>query len=244
MVAGLFRDVAEVRQSVQDERLSRTFWMRGFSPPGSVVVLAVSRQAGANAVEVANSVKALFPELRASLPGSITLVPVFDRSQSIVNSVADVKFTLVIAFMLVVMVIYVFLGRATDTLIPVVALPLSLLLTFAVMYMLNFSINNLTLMALTLAIGFLVDDAIVFLENVVRRAEHGESIKAAYNTAGEISFTILSMTLSLAAVFIPLVFLPGLLGRIFREFSATIIIAILASVLFANADAAMCAHSW
>jgi len=226
------RDVADVRQSVQDERLSRTFWIRGFNPPGSVVVLAVSRQAGANAVEVANSVKALFPELRASLPGSITLVPVFDRSQSIVNSVADVKFTLVVAFILVVMVIYVFLGRATDTLIPAVALPLSLLLTFAVMQVLNFSINNLTLMALTLAIGFLVDDAIVFLENVVRRAEHGESIvKAAYNTAGEISFTILSMTLSLAAVFIPLVFLPGLLGRIFREFSVTIIVAILASGL-------------
>src|SRR5712691_8689828 len=226
------RDVADVRQSVQDERLSRTFWIRGFNPPGSVVVLAVSRQAGANAVEVANSVKALFPELNASLPGSITLVPVFDRSQSIVNSVADVKFTLVIAFMLVVMVIYVFLGRATDTLIPAVALPLSLLLTFAVMYMLNYSINNLTLMALTLAIGFLVDDAIVFLENVVRRAEHGESIvKATFNSAGEISFTILSMTLSLAAVFIPLVFLPGLLGRIFREFSVTIIVAILASGL-------------
>src|SRR6266699_1462826 len=226
------RDVADVRQSVQDERISRTFWMRGFNPPGSVVVLAVSRQAGAHAVEVANSVKALFPELRASLPGSITLVPVFDRSQSIVNSVADVKFTLVIAFILVVMVIYVFLGRATDTLIPVVALPLSLLLTFAVMYMLNYSINNLTLMALTLAIGFLVDDAIVFLENVVRRAEHGESIlKATFNSAGEISFTILSMTLSLAAVFIPLVFIPGLLGRIFREFSVTIIVAILASGL-------------
>jgi HAE1 family hydrophobic/amphiphilic exporter-1 len=226
------RDVAEVHQSVQDERLSRTFWMRGFNPPGSVVVLAVSRQAGANAVQVAKSVRALFPEIRASLPGSITLVPVFDRSQSIVDSVQDVKLTLVIAFILVVMVIYVFLGRATDTLIPVVALPLSVLLTFTVMYALNFSINNLTLMALTLAIGFLVDDAIVFLENVVRRAEHGESIiKAAYNTAGEISFTILSMTLSLAAVFIPLVFLPGLLGRIFREFSVTIIVAILASGL-------------
>ncbi len=226
------RDIAEVRQSVQDERLSRTFWIRGFNPPGSVVVLAVSRQAGANAVEVANSVKALFPELRASLPGSITLVPVFDRSQSIVNSVNDVQFTLVIAFILVVMVIYVFLGRATDTLIPAVALPLSLLLTVAVMYMLNYSINNLTLMALTLAIGFLVDDAIVFLENVVRRAEHGESIlKATFNSAGEISFTILSMTLSLAAVFIPLVFLPGLLGRIFREFSVTIIVAILSSGL-------------
>src|SRR6184192_3041327 len=226
------RDIAEVKQSVQDERMSRFFWMRGFNPPGSIVVLAVSRQAGANAVEVANSVKALFPELRASLPGSITFTPVFDRSQTIVNSVHDVRATLIIAFILVVMVIYVFLGRATDTLIPAVALPLSLLLTFAVMYILGFSINNLTLMALTLAIGFLVDDAIVFLENVIRRAEHGESIlKAAYNTAGEISFTILSMTLSLAAVFIPLVFLPGLLGRIFQEFSITIIVAILASGL-------------
>src|SRR5437588_81630 len=226
------RDVSDVQQSVQDERLSRTFWARGFNPPGSVVVLAVSRQAGANAVEVAKSVKALFPELRASLPGSITLVPVFDRSQSIVSSVADVQWTLVIAFVLVVLVIYVFLGRATDTLIPAVALPLSLFITVAVMFMLDYSINNLTLMALTLAIGFLVDDAIVFLENVVRRAEHGESIlKATYNSAGEISFTILSMTLSLAAVFIPLVFLPGLLGRIFREFSVTIIVAILASGL-------------
>src|SRR5204862_406141 len=125
-----------------------------------------------------------------------------------------------------------FLGRATDTLIPAVALPLSLFITVAVMFMLDYSINNLTLMALTLAIGFLVDDAIVFLENVVRRAEHGESIlEATYNSAGEISFTILSMTLSLAAVFIPLVFLPGLLGRIFREFSVTIIVAILASGL-------------
>src|SRR2546427_1635032 len=238
------RDVADVRQSVQDERLSRTFWMRGFNPPGSVVVLAVSRQAGANAVEVANSVKALFPELRASLPGSISFLPVFDRSQTIVNSVHDVRATLMIAFVLVVMVIYIFLGRATDTLIPAVALPLSLLLTFAVMYMLGFSINNLTLMALTLAIGFLVDDPIVFLENVIRRAEHGESIlKAAYNTAGEISFTILSMTLSLAAVFIPLVFLPGLLGRIFQEFSATIIIAILASgVVSLTLTPLMCAR--
>src|SRR5213596_4269691 len=167
------RAVAEVRDSVQDERISRSFWMRGFNPPGSVVVLAVSRQAGANAVEVANSVKALFPQIRASLPGSIKFTPVFDRSQTIVDSANEVKWTLIIAFVLVVMVIYVFLGRATDTLIPAVALPMSLLLTVAVMYMLNFSINNLTLMALTLAIGFLVDDAIVFLENVVRRAEHG-----------------------------------------------------------------------
>jgi hydrophobic/amphiphilic exporter-1 (mainly G- bacteria), HAE1 family len=226
------RDVADVYQGVQDERMSRTFWVRGFNPPGSVVVLAVTRQAGANAVEVADSVKALFPALRTSLPGSIKLLLVHDRSETIVNSVDDVQYTLVIAFMLVVLVIYVFLGRATDTLIPVVALPLSLLLTVAGMYALNYSINNLTLMALMLAVGFLVDDAIVFLENVVRRAEHGESIlRAAYNSAGEISYTIVSMTLSLAAVFIPLVFLPGLLGRIFREFSVTIIIVILSSGL-------------
>src|SRR5438093_7326565 len=140
--------------------------------------------------------------------------------------------TLIIAFVLVVLVIYVFLGRATDTLIPAVALPMSLLLTVAVMYILDFSINNLTLMALTLATGFLVDDAIVFLENVVRRAEHGESLlKATFNSAGEISFTILSMTLSLVAVFIPLFFIHGLLGRIFLEFSVMIIVSIIATVL-------------
>jgi HAE1 family hydrophobic/amphiphilic exporter-1 len=224
------KDVATVVDSVQNERLSRSFWVRGFKPPGSVIVLAVYRQAGANAVQVAASVKNLLPQLNASLPGSIKLVPVFDRSQTIVHSVDDVQMTLIISFILVVLVIFVFLGRARDTLIPVVALPLSLLITFAVMSALGYSINNLTLMALTLAIGFLVDDAIVFLENVVRRTEHGESVlQAAYNSAGEISFTIFSMTLSLAAVFIPLVFLPGLLGRIFREFSATIIVAIFAS---------------
>src|SRR5262249_41352347 len=152
------------------------FWMRGYKPARSVVVLAVSRSAGANAIEVANYARAMFPQLRASLPGSIQFTPIYDRSETIVTSPSEVKMTLMIAFVLVVIVIYVFLGRATDTLIPAVALPMSLLLTVAVMYMLDFSINNLTLMALTLAIGFLVDDAIVFLENVVRRAEHGESI--------------------------------------------------------------------
>ena len=226
------RDVAEVVDSVQDERLSRHFFARGFNPPASTIVMAVSRQAGANAVEVARSINALIPQLRLELPGSIQLIPTFDRSQSIVNSVHDVQETLLIAFVLVVIVIFVFLGRATDTLIPVVALPLSLLITFVAMWALDFSVNNLTLMALTLAVGFLVDDAIVFLENVVRRAESGESIyKATLNSAGEISFTILSMTLSLAAVFIPLVFMPGLLGRIFFEFAVTIIVAILASGL-------------
>lgn len=226
------RDVANVLDTVQDERLSRHFYARGYNPPASVIVMAVSRQAGANAVEVARSITNLMPQLRLELPGSIQLIPTFDRAQSIVNSVDDVQMTLMIAFVLVIMVIFVFLGRATDTLIPVVALPLSLLVTFLAMWALGYSINNLTLMALTLAIGFLVDDAIVFLENVVRRAESGESIyKATLNSAGEISFTILSMTLSLAAVFIPLVFMPGLLGRIFREFAVTIIVAIFASGL-------------
>src|SRR2546421_376188 len=226
------RDVATVVASVQDERLSRHFYARGFNPPASTIVLAVSRQAGANAVAVAQSINELIPQMRLELPGSINLIPTFDRSLSIVHSVSDVQATLFIAFVLVVLVIFVFLGRARDTLIPVVALPLSILLTFLVMWALNYSINNLTLMALTLAIGFLVDDAIVFLENVVRRAEHGESIyRATLNSAGEISFTILSMTLSLAAVFIPLAFMPGLLGRIFREFAVTIIVSILASGL-------------
>ena len=226
------RDVSNVMDSVQDERLSRHFFARGYNVPASVIVMAVSRQAGANAVEVAQSINQLLPQLRLELPGSINLIPTFDRAQSIVHSVEDVQVTLFIAFVLVILVIFVFLGRATDTLIPVVALPLSLLVTFLVMWALNYSINNLTLMALTLAIGFLVDDAIVFLENVVRRSESGESIyRATLNSAGEISFTILSMTLSLAAVFIPLVFMPGLLGRIFREFAVTIIVAIFASGL-------------
>jgi HAE1 family hydrophobic/amphiphilic exporter-1 len=226
------RDVARVVDGVENERLSRHFFARDFRPPASVIVFAVSRQAGANAVAVARSVRELLPELRRELPGSIQLIPTFDRSQSIVNSLHDVQATLAIAFCLVIFVIFVFLGRATDTLIPMVALPMSFLITFIAMWALGYSVNNLTLMALTLAIGFLVDDAIVFLENVVRRAEAGESIyRATLNSAGEISFTILSMTLSLAAVFIPLAFMPGLLGRIFREFAITIIVAILASGL-------------
>ena len=148
------------------------------------------------------------------------------------HSVSDVRMTLIIAFVLVVIVIFAFLGRATDTLIPTVALPLSLLITFIAMRMLGYSLDNLSLMALTLAIGFLVDDAIVFLENTVRRMERGEQpFSASINSAKEISFTILSMTISLAAVFIPLVFMSGLVGRVFREFAVTIVIAILASGL-------------
>jgi HAE1 family hydrophobic/amphiphilic exporter-1 len=226
------RDVATVKDSVQDERVNMRFWVRGRDVPAATVVIAVNRRAGANAIEVSKSIHEVLPAVSAELPGSIRIVPVYDRAASIVHSVADVQATLIIAFVLVVIVIFAFLGRVTDTLIPVVALPLSLLITFIVMNALGYSLDNLSLMALTLAIGFLVDDAIVFLENTVRRIERGEPpFEAAISSAKEISFTIVSMTISLAAVFIPLLFMTGLVGRIFREFAVTIVIAILASGL-------------
>lgn len=225
------RDVARVVDSVQDERQHPSFWFRDAKTPTAIVVLPIFRQAGANAVEVSKRIEAELPNIQKTLPPSVDLRVIYDRAASIKDSFMDVQTTLIIAFVLVVMVIFIFLGRAADTLIPTVALPLSLLLTFVVMNILGYSLDNLSLMALTLAIGFLVDDAIVFLENVVRRMEKfGESpLTAAKRGAQEISFTILSMTISLAAVFIPLVFLSGLMGRIFREFSITIVVAIFAS---------------
>ena len=224
------KDVAKAVNTVVDERINMRFWFRGHTVPSATVVLAVFRRAGSNAVQVAKEIREVFPSVRAELPPSITIVPIYDRSQTIVNSVDDVKATLTIAFVLVVAVIFLFLGRARDTLIPAIALPLSLLLTFIVMSILGYSLDNLSLMALTLAIGFLVDDAIVFLENTVRLMERGQQpLEATLNSAKEISFTILAMTISLAAVFIPLVFMTGLVGRIFREFSITIIVSIFAS---------------
>lgn len=226
------RDVATATQGVQDERIDMRFWVRGYPQPSATVVVAVFRRAGANAVEVSKAVHDLLPVIQSQLPTSILMVSAYDRSESIVSSTKDVQVTLGIAFVLVVMVIFVFLGRARDTLIPAVALPLSLLLTFVAMSALGYSLDNLSLMALTLAIGFLVDDAIVFLENTVRLMESGQdALEASFNSAREISFTIMAMTLSLAAVFIPLVFMSGLMGRIFREFSITIVISILASGL-------------
>src|SRR5579863_9693489 len=224
------KDVAKATDSVQDERINMRFWVRGHQVPAATVVVAVFRRAGSNAVQVAKEVRDAAPTIRATLPSSIDIVPIYDRSQTIVNSVKDVESTLLIAFGLVVLVIFIFLGRATDTLIPALALPLSLLLTFVAMQVLGYSLDNLSLMALTLAIGFLVDDAIVFLENTVRLMEEGQgALEATLNSAREISFTILAMTISLAAVFIPLVFMTGLVGRIFREFSITIIVSIFAS---------------
>ncbi|MGA8773251.1 MAG: efflux RND transporter permease subunit, partial [Terriglobales bacterium] len=224
------KDVASSKEGVQDERIDMRVWVRGYPQPGANVFIGVFRRAGVNAVEVAKSVRDLLPSIQSQLPGSVLLFTAYDRSQTIVTGINDVKTTLYLAFVLVVMVIFVFLGRGTDTLIPAVALPLSLLLTFIFMDLLGYSLDNLSLMALTLAIGFLVDDAIVFLENTVRLMEEGRNaFDASIESAKEISFTILAMTLSLAAVFIPLVFMSGLMGRIFREFSITIVISILAS---------------
>src|ERR1700723_2028623 len=169
------KDVAIAKASVQDERIDMRFWVRGHHVPSATVVLAVFRQAGSNPVEAAKSVRVLLPSVQAQLPSSVAIVAIYDRSQTIVNSTKDVQETLYIAFALVVMVIFLFLGRARDTLIPAVALPLSLLLTFVVMKILDYSLDNLSLMALTLAIGFLVDDAIVFLENTVRLMEDGQN---------------------------------------------------------------------
>ena len=226
------RDVAKVEDGLQDERIKFRFWARGYGEPSATVVVGVNRQAGSNAVAVVKSIRDILPAISAELPGSVRVTPIYDRSLTIVNSVQDVKATLLIAFVLVVAVIFLFLGRATDTLIPTVALPMSLLLTFMAMKVLGYSLDNLSLMALTLAIGFLVDDAIVFLENTVRLMEKGmQPLEATLESAREISFTILSMTISLAAVFFPLVFMSGLVGRIFREFAVTIVVAIFASGL-------------
>src|SRR5580658_6667217 len=190
------KDVASARQGVQDERIDMRFWVRGYPQPGATVVVAVFRRAGANAVEVSKSVRDVLPAIQSQLPSSVLLVSAYDRSQTIVGGIKDVQTTLYIAFGLVVIVIFVFLGRVTDTLIPAVALPLSILLTFMAMSILGYSLDNLSLMALTLAIGFLVDDAIVFLENTVRRMEkfNESALDATINSAREISFTILAMT--------------------------------------------------
>jgi hydrophobic/amphiphilic exporter-1 (mainly G- bacteria), HAE1 family len=239
------KDVATATDGVQDDRINLRFWLRGYDVPKATVVLAVFRQAGSNAVQVASSIKAVLPEIQQQMPPSVRIIPIYDRSQTIVNSVSDVQETLFIAFVLVVIIIFLFLGRATDTLIPVVALPLSLLITLMVMKAMSYSLDNLSLMALTLAIGFLVDDAIVFLENTVRRMEdyNEKPFQATLNSAKEISFTILAMTVSLATVFMPMLFMSGLMGRVFREFAVTIVVAIMASgVVSLTLTPLMCAR--
>src|SRR5712691_7905844 len=194
------------------------------------LILAVQKQPGTNTVEVADRIRALLPTFRKELPGSVDLNIHRDRSQSIRDSVADVKFTLMLTLFLVVLVIFLFLRNVSATVIPSLALPLSVVGTFAVMYIFGYSLDNLSLMALTLSVGFVVDDAIVMLENIVRHMEAGEDrMTAALRGAGEIGFTILSMTLSLAAVFIPVLFMGGVAGRLLHEFAVTIGVAVLVS---------------
>ena len=194
------------------------------------IVLAIQRQPGTNTVQVVDSINKLLPSFRAQMPAGINLTTLYDRSISIRASVNDVKFTLFLAFCLVVLVIFLFLRNISSTIIPSMVLPFSIVGTFSAMYLLNFSLDNLSLMALTLSVGFVVDDAIVMLENIVRHIEKGEGIlEASLNGAKEIGFTIISMTLSLVAVFIPVLFMGGIVGRLFNEFAVTISIAILVS---------------
>lgn len=194
------------------------------------IVLAVQRQPGTNTVEVAGAVKKLLPSFKDQLPASVSLHILFDRSESIRDSVRDVKFTLVFALFLVVLVIFLFLRKISATIIPSLSMPMSIVGTFGVMYLLGYSVDNLSLMALILAVGFVVDDAIVMLENIVRHIEKGEGVlEASFSGSREISFTIISMTLSLAAVFIPVLFMGGVIGRLFSEFAVTIGVAVLVS---------------
>ncbi|HEY7615231.1 MAG TPA: efflux RND transporter permease subunit, partial [Terriglobales bacterium] len=217
-------DVAQVIDSVENER--NAGWYNGERN----IQLNIFRQPGSNTVDVVDRVKAVMPQLQENLPPAINMIVRFDRSASIRESVNDVKLTLMLALCLVVLVIFLFLRSFSATIIPSLALPLSIVGTFAVMYLAGFSINNFTLMALTLAVGFVVDDAIVMLENIVRHIEQGKRVmEAALQGSKEIGFTILSITLSLAAVFIPVLFLGGLLGRLLNEFAVTIIAAILVS---------------
>ncbi len=217
-------DLGRVLDSVENDKIA------GWYNNTRAVVLAIQKQPGTNTVATVDSINALLPTFRELMPPSVKLDTLYDRSITIRESVNDVKFTLLLTVGLVVMVIFLFLRNVSATVIPSLALPMSIVGTFAVMYLLDYSIDNLSLMALTLSVGFVVDDAIVMLENIVRHMEHGESaLEAALNGSKEIGFTILSMTLSLAAVFIPVLFMGGIIGRLLHEFSVTIISAILVS---------------
>src|SRR5882672_10251847 len=220
------QDVANVIDSVENNKVAS--WFNGRRS----VTLAVQRQPGTNTVAVVDAIRALMPQFKQQLPASVSLDVLNDRSTSIRQSVDDVQFSLLLAIVLVVLVIFLFLRNVRATVIPTLALPTSVVGTFAVMYLLGFSLDNLSLMALTLSVGFVVDDAVVMLENIVRRIELGESVmQAALNGSREIGFTIVSMTVSLVAVFIPVLFMGGILGRLFREFAITISVAILVSGL-------------
>ena len=218
------QDLASVYDGVQNNRVAA--WFNN----DRCILLAIQRQPGTNTVEVVRNVRRLLPKIQEQLPASAQVHILFDKSEPIQESVNDVKMTLLLTLFLVVLVIFIFLRNVSATVIPSLALPLSVVGTFAVMKLLHFNLDNLSLMALTLAVGFVVDDAIVMLENIFRHMEMGKSpFQAAVDGAKEVSFTIVSMTLSLAAVFIPVLFMGGIMGRLFREFAVTIMVAILIS---------------
>lgn len=217
-------EVGHVFDSVENDKTAS--WFSG----DRAIVLAIQRQPGTNTVEVVDSIKKLLPQMQQQMPAGIKLNILYDRSVSIRNSVNDVKFTLLLTIALVVMVIFLFLRNISATIIPSMALPMSIVGTFSAMYLLGYSLDNLSLMALTLTVGFVVDDAIVMLENIVRHMEMGKPpYQAAVEGAREIGFTIISMTISLAAVFIPVLFMGGIIGRLLHEFAVTIGVAILVS---------------
>jgi hydrophobic/amphiphilic exporter-1 (mainly G- bacteria), HAE1 family len=222
------KDLGEVVDGVENDKTAS--WYYDSNGLRRAIVLAIQRQPGTNTVEVVDSIKQLMPSFYAVMPPSVNVDFLYDRSASIRDSVNDVKFTLFLALALVILVIFMFLRNLSATAIPSMALPMSIVGTFAIMYLLGYSVDNLSLMALTLSVGFVVDDAIVMLENIVRHMEMGEApMEAAFKGAREIGFTIVSMTLSLAAVFIPVLFLGGILGRLLHEFAVTIGVAILVS---------------
>ncbi len=219
-------DVAEIIEGAENNRLAAS------ADLSQAVLLNIQRQPGANVIEVVERVEALLPSIIASLPASLEVNILTDRTQTIRAAVSDVQFELMLAVALVVLVTFLFLKRLTATLIPSIVVPLSLIGTFAVMYVLGFSLNNLTLMALTIATGFVVDDAIVMLENIARHIEQGETpMNAALKGAKQISFTLVSLTFSLIAVLIPLLFMADVVGRLFREFAITLAVAILISLV-------------
>jgi hydrophobic/amphiphilic exporter-1 (mainly G- bacteria), HAE1 family len=217
-------EIGRVIDSVQNDKIAS--WYNNTRG----IVLAIQRQPGVNTVEVVNKINAMLPSFRSQIPAGVNLDVLYDRSQSIRESVHDVQFTLLLTVALVVTVIFLFLRNLSATVIPSLALPLSIVGTFAAMYLFGYSLDNLSLMALTLCVGFVVDDAIVMLENIVRHMEAGEGpFEAALKGSREIGFTIISMTLSLAAVFIPVLFMSGILGRLLHEFAVTIMVAVLVS---------------
>jgi hydrophobic/amphiphilic exporter-1 (mainly G- bacteria), HAE1 family len=223
-------DLGRVIDSVENPYNASWYYDKNQPKGVRAIQLAISKQPGTNVVEVVDGVKAMLPTLQSQLPPAVTMYTLYDRSLTIRHSVDDVKFTLELSLFLVILVIFLFLRNLSATIIPSLALPLSLVGTFAVMYLCGYSMDNLSLMALTLSVGFVVDDAIVMLENIVRHMETGVTVfQAAVIGANEIGFTILSMTLSLAAVFIPVLFMGGVLGRLLNEFAVTIISAILVS---------------